>query len=71
MDPETVSVPSPILSRVVECWEVAAEAVLDEYRPAEMDESKIFVFGRFVDSGANTEEMEAVMTPPGELVGVD
>eukprot|EP00956_Cyclotella_meneghiniana_P040254 scaffold190874_cov36-Cyclotella_meneghiniana.AAC.1 len=63
--PETVSVPSPILSRVVERWEVAAEA------------GRIgdIVFGRFVDiSGANTEEMEAVMTPPGELalaLGVD
>ena len=44
------------------------------YQPAEMDESDIFKFGCVGDTGANTEETEAAMTPPGELVlalGVD
>eukprot|EP00956_Cyclotella_meneghiniana_P019840 scaffold34513_cov76-Cyclotella_meneghiniana.AAC.1 len=58
--PETVSVlPSPILSLVVGCWEVAAEAIsiFDEYRLAENDEWEIFMFGCvFGDGGAKSEE---------------
>ena len=39
-----------------------ADAVFDEHRPAETDESQIFVFGRVGDGGAKTEEAEAAMT---------
>eukprot|EP00956_Cyclotella_meneghiniana_P001519 scaffold1716_cov32-Cyclotella_meneghiniana.AAC.1 len=48
--------------------------VFVENRPAEVDEWEIFVFGRVGDAGANKEETEAAMAPPGELalaLGVD
>ena len=45
---------------------VVAEAVFDELQPDEVDELVMFVFGRVGDTGANTKETEAAMTPPGE-----
>eukprot|EP00956_Cyclotella_meneghiniana_P014171 scaffold21129_cov82-Cyclotella_meneghiniana.AAC.1 len=65
-----------ILSRVVRCWGwgVVEKAVFDVKQPAEMDESEIFVFGRVGGGGAKSAEVEAAMTPPGELalaLGVD
>jgi len=36
--PEIVAIPPPLLSRVVGCWGVVAEAVFVEIRPAEVDE---------------------------------
>ena len=52
------------------------EAVIfDVKQPSEMDESEIFVLvGRGGGGGAKSEEVEAAMTPPGELalaLGVD
>ena len=41
---------------------------------AEADELEVFWFGRVGDAGANKEETEAAMTPPGEsalTLGVD
>ena len=40
-----------------------AEAVFVENRPAEVDESEIFVFGGVGDGGAKFAEVEAAMTP--------
>eukprot|EP00956_Cyclotella_meneghiniana_P039568 scaffold174427_cov37-Cyclotella_meneghiniana.AAC.1 len=65
--PEIVTIPPPLSSRVVGCSAVVAEAVFVEDRPAEVDESEIFVFGRVSVGGAKLEETEAAMTPPGEL----
>eukprot|EP00956_Cyclotella_meneghiniana_P004861 scaffold6007_cov58-Cyclotella_meneghiniana.AAC.2 len=45
---------------------IVAEAVFDELQPDEVDELVMFVFGRVGDTGANTKETEAAMTPPGE-----
>ena len=45
------------------CWGVVAEAVFVENRPAEVDESEIFVFGGVGDGGAKLAEVEAAMTP--------
>ena len=61
--PEIVAIPPPLLSRVVGCWGVVAEAVFVENRPAEVDESEIFVFGGVGDGGAKLAEAEAAMTP--------
>ena len=61
--PESVTIPSLILSRVVGCLGVVAEAVFVENRPAEVDESEIFVFGGVGDGGAKLAEVEAAMTP--------
>ena len=61
--PETGAIPSPNLSRVVGRWGVVADAVFDEHRPAETDESEIFVFGRVGDGRAKSSEAEAMMTP--------
>eukprot|EP00956_Cyclotella_meneghiniana_P018962 scaffold32046_cov63-Cyclotella_meneghiniana.AAC.1 len=72
--PEIVAIPPPLSSWVVGCWGVVVEAEHVKNQPTEMDESEIFVFGRVGDAGANTEEMEAAMTPPGEMaltLGVD
>ena len=40
-----------------------AEAEFVENRPAEVDESEIFVFGGDGDGGAKLAEAEAAMTP--------
>ena len=59
---------------MVECWGVVEKAVFDVKQPAEMDELEIFVFGRVVGGGAKSEEVQAAMTPLGELaltLGVD
>ena len=72
--PETVPIASLILSRVVGCWGVVEKAVFDVKQPAEMDESEIFVFSCVGGGGAKSAEVEAAMTPPGELalaLGVD
>ena len=61
--PETRSIPSPSSSRVMGCWGVGADAEFVENRPAEMDESEIFVFGGDGDGGAKSAEAEAAMTP--------
>ena len=61
--PETGVIPSPLSSRVEECCGVEVEAVFDEWQPAEMDESEIFVFGGDGDGGAKLAEAEAAMTP--------
>ena len=45
---------------------VVAEAVFYELQPDEVDELVMFVFGRVGDTGANTKEKEAAMTPPDE-----
>ena len=69
-----IGVPPLASSRVVGCWGVVEKAVFDVKQPAEMDESEIFVFGRVGDGGAKSAEVEAAMTPPGELalaLGVD
>ena len=65
--PETGTVPPLVSSRVVGCWRVVAKAVFDAKQPAEMDESEIFVSGRVGSVRAKSEEVEAAMTPPGEL----
>ena len=72
--PETVPIASLILSRVVGCWGVVEKAVFDVKQPAEMDESEIFVFSCVGGGRAKSAEVEAAMTPPGELalaLGVD
>ena len=61
--PETRSIPPPSSSRVMGCWGVGAEAEFVENRPAEVDESEIFVFGGDGDGGAKLAEAEAAMTP--------
>eukprot|EP00956_Cyclotella_meneghiniana_P021701 scaffold39793_cov93-Cyclotella_meneghiniana.AAC.3 len=61
--PETRQIPPPLLSRVVGCWGVVAETVFVENRPAEVDESEIFVLGGVGDGGAKLAEVEAAMTP--------
>ena len=63
---EIVAIPPLLSSRVVGCWGVVAEAVFVEDRPAEEDESEIFVFGRVGDGKAKSSEVEAAMTPPSE-----
>eukprot|EP00956_Cyclotella_meneghiniana_P001514 scaffold1713_cov45-Cyclotella_meneghiniana.AAC.1 len=66
--PETDTILSLTLLSVVGCWGVVDEAVIfDVKQPSEMDESEIFVFGRGGGGGAKSEEVEAAMTPPGEL----
>eukprot|EP00956_Cyclotella_meneghiniana_P008640 scaffold11779_cov39-Cyclotella_meneghiniana.AAC.2 len=45
---------------------IVPEAVFEELQPDEVDELVIFVFGRVGDTGANTKETEAAMTPQGE-----
>ena len=45
------------------CWGVGAEAEFVENRPAEVDESEIFVSGGDGDGGAKLAEAEAAMTP--------
>ena len=72
--PEIAAITPPLSSRVVGCSAVVAEAVFVEDWPAEIDESEIFMFGRVGDAGANKEETEAAMKPPGEsalTLGVD
>eukprot|EP00956_Cyclotella_meneghiniana_P011406 scaffold16006_cov70-Cyclotella_meneghiniana.AAC.1 len=61
--PETGGIPPLVLSRVVGCLGVVEKAVFDAKQPAEMDESKIFVFGGDGDGGAKSTEVEAAMTP--------
>ena len=61
--PETRSIPPPSSSRAMGCWGVGAEAEFVENRPAEVDESEIFVFGGVGDGGAKLAEVEAAMTP--------
>ena len=71
---ETGTVPPLVSLRVVGCWRVVAKAVFDAKQPVEMDESEIFVSGRVSSVRAKSEEVEAAMTPPGELalaLGVD
>eukprot|EP00956_Cyclotella_meneghiniana_P001338 scaffold1455_cov87-Cyclotella_meneghiniana.AAC.3 len=65
--PETGTIPSLLLSRVVGCWGVVADAVFDEHWLAVTDESKIFVFGSVVDGGAKLSVAKAAMTPSDEL----
>eukprot|EP00956_Cyclotella_meneghiniana_P025115 scaffold51709_cov85-Cyclotella_meneghiniana.AAC.1 len=72
--PETGAIHPLASSRVVGCWGVVEKAVFDVKQPAEMHESEIFVFGRVGGGGAKSAEVEAAMTPLGELVlasGVD
>jgi len=64
--PEIAAIPPPLSSRVVGCWGVVAEAEFVEDRPAEVDESETFVFGRVGDGEAKSLEVEAAMTPPSE-----
>ena len=61
--PETRQIPPLLLSRVVGCWGVVAEAVFVENWPAEVDESEIFVFGGVGDGGAKIGGAEAAMAP--------
>eukprot|EP00956_Cyclotella_meneghiniana_P035352 scaffold114268_cov37-Cyclotella_meneghiniana.AAC.2 len=61
--PETGAIPSLTLSRAAGCQEVGANVVLDEYWPAEVDESEVLVFGRVGDNRAKLPEVEAAMTP--------
>jgi len=61
--PETRSIPSPSPSRVMGCWGVVAEAVFVDNRPADVDESEIFVFGGVGDGGAKIGGAEAAMAP--------
>ena len=65
--PETRAIPPLASSRVMGCPGVGTDTAFDELQPAEIDESEIFVFGRVGDGGANSAEVEAEMTPPGEL----
>ena len=59
--PETGAIPSLTLSRAGGCQGVGADVVFDEYWPAEVDESEIFVFGRVGDGGEKLAEAEAAM----------
>ena len=61
--PETRQITPPLSSRVMGCWGVVAEAVFVENRPAEVDESEIFVFGGVGDGGAKIGGAEAAMAP--------
>ena len=61
--PETRSIPPPSSWRAMGCWGVGAEAEFVENRPTEVDESEIFVFGRFGDGGAKIGGEEAAMEP--------
>ena len=61
--PETRQITPPLSWRVMGCLVVVAEAVFVENRPAEVDESEIFVFGGDGDGGAKLAEAEAAMTP--------
>ena len=60
--PETGEIPSRILSQAVRSWEVGAEVEFDDYQLVEMDESKIFVFGRVVDGRAKLSKTKILTT---------
>eukprot|EP00956_Cyclotella_meneghiniana_P032053 scaffold86351_cov69-Cyclotella_meneghiniana.AAC.1 len=52
------AIPPLVSSRVAGCLGVVEKAVFDAKRPAEMDESEIFVFGHVGDGGAQSTEVE-------------